>query len=122
MESVVSSQWLKWQEGRQHSGYSKLLLLTGHFPLPFDVYLLKFEKNSSVPAHRDLVTVGRHYRLNIVLKHARAGGAFTCKGAIINWPRIKLFRPDLYEHSVSMVENGRRLVLSIGFIRKERNR
>ena len=115
----MASDWLKWREGRQQSGYSKLLLLTGRFPLLFDVYLLKFEKNSSVPVHRDQVAVGRHYRLNIVLKHAKGGGVFTCQRAIINWPRIKLFRPDLSEHSVSAVEEGTRLVLSIGWIRKE---
>ena len=116
----MSSTWLKWREGRQHSGYSKLLLLTGRFPLPFDVYLLKFEKNSCVPVHRDQVAVGRHYRLNMILKHARVGGVFSCQEAILNWSRIKLFRPDLCKHSVSTVEDGTRLVLSIGWIRKAR--
>ena len=57
--------------------------------------------------------------MNIVLKHAKGGGVFACQKAIINWPRIKLFRPDLSEHSVSAVEMGTRLVLSIGWIRKE---
>jgi hypothetical protein len=112
----MNSRWLKWQEGRQKSGYMKMLLLTSHVPLPFDVYLLKYEKDSFVLPHTDEVESGQHYRLNIILRKAKLGGDFVCQGAIVDKERIKLFRPDLDEHSVSKIESGARLVLSIGWI------
>jgi hypothetical protein len=111
----MNSRWLKWQEARQQGGYMKMLLLTSHVPLPFDVYLLKYEKDSFVPPHTDKVDHGQHYRLNVIFKKAKLGGDFVCKGAIIDWERIKLFRPDLHEHSISRIESGTRLVLSIGW-------
>ncbi|WP_341501277.1 hypothetical protein [Gallaecimonas sp. GXIMD4217] len=47
--------WLRWQKGRQQSGYDKLLLLTGTWPLPFDCYLLRFNEGSAIPPHVDRV-------------------------------------------------------------------
>lgn len=109
---------LRWQEGRQKSGYDKMLLLHGMFPLPFDMYLIRYREGSYIPPHTDKVTTGKHYRLNIIIKKSKEGGEFVCNNNIINTKRIKLFRPDLNEHSVTEVKKGRRYILSIGWIRK----
>ena len=109
---------LRWQRGRQESGYDKMLLLQSLWPLPFDVYLLKFPTGSEITPHVDRVESGAHYRLNMVIRRARSGGEFVCTNAIHDSPRIKLFRPDVCEHSVTRVESGTRYVLSIGWIRR----
>ncbi|HEX6832272.1 MAG TPA: 2OG-Fe(II) oxygenase [Rudaea sp.] len=109
---------LRWQKGRQQSGYDKMLLLQSLWPLPFDVYILRFPQGSEIAPHTDAVSSGRHYRLNIVIKRATTGGEFVCATPIYASSRIKLFRPDACEHSVTRVVRGSRYVLSIGWIRR----
>ena len=110
-------KWLKWENGRQGTGYRKMLLLTGTFPLPFDVYLINFPQGSRVTPHRDPVPKGRHYRLNVVLKEAEIGGTFICKGPLLfEKKRIKLFRPDIQIHAVSKILKGSRYLLSVGWV------
>jgi len=108
----------RWQNGRQQSGYDKMLILWGLLPLPFDIYLIRYRLGSYIKPHVDKVKSGKHYRLNIVLKQSKAGGDFICSECIINTKRIKLFRPDLNEHSVTEVKSGTRYILSIGLVRK----
>jgi hypothetical protein len=109
----------KWQRGRQDTGYDKVLLLTGKWPLGFDCYLIKYPEGSSIPPHKDPVATGRHYRLNIILWKSPEGGEFVCDNPILSLPRIKLFRPDQSEHSVTTVKGGSRYILSIGWIFKK---
>lgn len=110
-------KWLKWDNGRQNSGYSKMLLAINPFLIPFDFYLLKFEDGSFIPEHTDPAKKGfKHYRLNIIIKKSESGGDFISEKNIINLPRIKFFRPDLYKHSVTTVMGGSRYVLSFGFL------
>ncbi|MFJ2988200.1 2OG-Fe(II) oxygenase [Collimonas sp. NPDC087041] len=106
----------KWQKGRQDSGYDKMLLLTAPWPLPFDSYLIRYPIGAEIPPHTDAVKQGKHYRLNIVVKRSPRGGEFVCSAPIISTSRIKFFRPDQCEHSVTRVEGGSRYVLSIGWI------
>ena len=106
----------KWQKGRQGSGYDKMLLLTAPWPLPFDSYLIRYPIGAEIPPHTDAVKQGKHYRLNIVVKRSPRGGEFVCSAPIISTARIKFFRPDQCEHSVTRVEGGSRYVLSIGWI------
>lgn len=106
----------KWQRGRQGSGYDKMLLLTARWPLPFDSYLIRYPVGAEIPPHTDAVAHGKHYRLNLVLKRSPRGGEFVCSTPIFSTSRIKLFRPDQCEHSVTRVEGGSRYVLSIGWI------
>jgi hypothetical protein len=107
---------LRWQRGRQGTGYDKMLLLTAPWPVPFDSYLIRYPEGTSIPPHTDPVQQGRHYRLNIVLKAPKSGGEFICASPIFSSRRIKLFRPDLCEHSVTEVRCGSRYVLSIGWV------
>lgn len=106
----------RWQRGRQNSGYDKMLLCGALWPIKFDAYLLRFPEGSEVPAHRDTVKEGKHYRLNLIVKKAQQGGEFICNDAIYSSSRIKLFRPDLCEHQVSKVIKGNRYLLSIGWV------
>ena len=105
-----------WIKGRQGTGYDKLPIIVTRF---FDLYLLRFPQGCHVPPHVDGVDAGfAHYRMNIVLKKAKDGGEFVTNGSIINWSRLKLFRPDICEHSVTRVNMGTRYLLSIGWLRK----
>lgn len=113
------SAWLRWVRGRQQTGYEKMLLATARFPLPFDLYLLRYPTGSSVPPHVDAVDGRRHFRLNVVLREAEVGGEFSCRSAILQTRPIKLFRPDVAEHSVSEIRQGSRLVLSLGWVRAQ---
>ncbi len=107
----------RWDVGRQQSGYDKMLLLTGIFPLPFDVYLLKFPVGSEILIHVDAVDYGKHYRLNVIIRKAQLGGDFFCSKTIFKTDRINFFRPDISKHSVSKVKKGIRYVLSIGWVK-----
>jgi hypothetical protein len=111
-----ATQAFRWQSGRQGSGYDKMLLLTAPWPVPFDSYLIRYPDGSGIPPHTDPVQHGRHYRLNIILKSPRSGGEFVCANPIYASARIKLFRPDQCEHSVTPVRGGSRYVLSIGWV------
>jgi len=106
----------RWQRGRQGTGYDKMLLLTAPWPIPFDSYLLRYPDGSEIPPHTDPVDGKRHYRLNIILKSPKSGGEFICSSPIFSTARIKLFRPDACEHSVTRVSGGSRYVFSLGWV------
>ena len=116
LRQFLATAW-RWQRGRQGSGYDKMLLLTGRWPLPFDSYLIRYPEGSAIPPHTDPVRDGRHYRLNVVLKRSPRGGEFVCATPIFETDRIKLFRPNACEHSVTRVEGGSRYVWSLGWVR-----
>lgn len=110
-----------WASGRQGSGYFKMAIIESFFPIPFDLYLLKFPDGSSIPEHTDKVKSGfKHYRLNIILKKSNSGGDFISEKNIIDWPRLKFFRPDINKHYVTEVKGGNRIVLSFGFLLKDK--
>ncbi|QBB69147.1 2OG-Fe(II) oxygenase [Pseudolysobacter antarcticus] len=106
----------RWQAGRQNNGYEKMLLFTARWPLPFDSYLIRYPDGSEIHPHTDPVQLGRHFRLNIVLKPPKSGGEFVCANPIFASKRIKFFRPDLCEHSVTRVKGGTRYVFSLGWM------
>ena len=106
----------RWRSGRQRSGYDKMLLAQSWLPLPFDLYLLRFPTGTEIGPHTDKVASGDHYRLNIILRPAQRGGEFQCADPIFVNRRIKLFRPDRSEHSVTRVDAGTRYVLSLGWV------
>jgi len=109
--------FFKWQTGRQQTGYQKMLLATLQWPIKFDFYLLKFDEGHEIPPHTDPVSEGKHFRLNIVIKHPKIGGEFKCENALYQSRSIKFFRPDVNEHSVSKIELGKRYVLSLGWLK-----
>lgn len=110
MQKFLSS--LPWKTGRQNTGYKKILL----FQLfnMIDCYLLYYTEGDYIPEHIDEVNNKKHYRGNLVLLAPKLGGIFWCDKSIIDLPRLKLFRPDLYKHGLTKIEKGYRLVLSFG--------
>jgi len=111
------SRLFRWEKGRQKTGYDKMLIGGGLWPNPFDIYILRFNEGQEIPSHVDQVETGEHYRLNIILKEAEAGGEFICRTPIYENTRIKYFRSDISEHAVSKVTKGCRFVLSIGWVK-----
>ena len=107
---------MKWVKGRQETGYERLTLIQGGF-LPFDLHILRYRPGDHIPPHTDPVESERHYRLNIILTKAH-GGEFHGT-TIFETKRIKFFRPDIMEHSVTEVTHGTRYVLSIGWVLPE---
>jgi hypothetical protein len=113
------SELFRWQKGRQNTGYDKMLIGGGLWPNPFDIYILRFRQGQEIPPHIDPTLKGEHYRLNLILKSAKEGGEFICKSPIYESKRIKYFRSDISEHSVSKVIKGSRYVLSIGWVKNK---
>jgi hypothetical protein len=118
VRSFFKTTW-RWQLGRQGTGYEKCLLLTGLWPKPFDLYLLRYRPGHGIPPHRDPVPNGRHFRANIILCRGKSGGAFLCDAPLFASPRLFVFRSDLSEHAVEPMVSGTRYVLSLGWILKD---
>ena len=114
--SDYCSKASRWQRGRQGSGYDKMLLFTARWPIAFDSYLIRYPVGARIPPHVDPVDGRNHYRLNLIVKRSRGGGEFVCSDPILSTPRIKLFRPDRSEHSVTEVTGSSRYVLSLGWL------
>jgi hypothetical protein len=118
----------KWDEGRQYSGYRKMLLAVST-RLKFDVWLIKIPDGSGVPSHTDPATPGyEHHRLNIMINKPGVGsGKMQVKGPakIFLFGRAILFRPDLYEHWMTPVDfiwsEDSTYLLSIGWLRRGQN-
>jgi hypothetical protein len=124
---------LSWEEGRQQTGYFKssvhgneqiseiilrCLVYIGASPKSgYDCYLIRYPEGSHIPPHVDDAPFGaRHSRLNILVKSADFGGILkVCDEEIeIFDGDAYYFRPDLYEHSVTTIEKGERVILSVG--------
>jgi hypothetical protein len=104
-------------KGRQAGGYEKMGLVTARWPIPSDIYIIRFKTGTSIPKHRDVVSNGKHYRLNIVLWPFYQGGRFVCNKTIILVGPVVLFRPDLEEHSLTEITKGMLYLLSFVFVR-----
>lgn len=114
---IVYYRWCPWEPGRQGSGYFKKCLALSK-RLRFDAYVLYYPTGSYIDWHTDVVPGAKHWRLNIVLKHAVAGGncLTSIQGYVRKWWRFTLMRPDITCHSVSTIKVGTRYVLSIGWL------
>lgn len=79
----------------------------------FAINLVTYSEGHFVSRHLDMVSSGRLYKLNFVLVRPKQGGIFETEGVIFSlFNRIILFRPDLYEHSVTKIVSGKRVLLS----------
>ena len=97
---------LRWEAGRQGTGYRKLLLGQGR---RWDLYLIDYPPGTSIPKHVDPVPGRRHWRANLRL----AGEDAFDGDAVLRLGRLVLFRPDVMPHGVTTVRR-RRLLLSFG--------
>ncbi len=112
---------MKWETGRQDTGYFKKCLINSKL-FKFDVYLLKYPEGSYINPHIDsaIIPFHEHHRVNIVLKNADLGGHFWLDDKCQRG-RFHYFRPDKVRHSVNTIHRGTRYVLSIGWNKKKRN-
>ena len=101
---------MKWELGRQGTGYRKLKLFTGK---SFDCYLIDYPPGTHIPIHVDPVPGFCHFRINLLL----LGEDKFLGETIFSCGRVKFFRPDIMPHSVEEVST-RRVVLSIGWVRR----
>lgn len=82
------------------------------------IYLVRYSAGHQIVPHVDMVSEGRLYKLNLVLVKPASGGEFRCEGSLLNCSgRIIVFRPDLYQHSVTKIERGTRWLLSFALTR-----
>ncbi|HDY98173.1 MAG TPA: 2OG-Fe(II) oxygenase [Pseudomonas sabulinigri] len=81
------------------------------------VNLVTYPEGHRVPRHNDPMGGGSYYKLNLVLKKPLEGGIFQVERTIFSFfNRVILFRPDLYDHHVSTIARGKRVLLSFAFL------
>jgi len=100
---------MKWEQGRQQTGYLKKLLLQGSW---WDLWLLKYPPLSSIRPHIDPVTRRRHFRLNFCFWGEQT--FWSANPPILNLGRLVIFRPDIDIHGVRISFRSR-YVLSLGW-------
>lgn len=106
-------QLWKWGKDRFNTGYK--IFTIAYIQGIFDCYLFKYELGSHIPKHKDPAKYGKQYRFNIIIKNAKQGGKFWCKGKHINICNIFFaFRADSCYHGVTHITEGNRVVLSFG--------
>lgn len=105
----------RWEGGRQAGGYEKMQLAKGP---RFDLFMIRYRCGASVAPHVDPAPPGwRHFRANLMLRAPRRGGRLALDKAIYAGRRLTIFRPDQNTHWVTTVEEGSRLMLSLGWLR-----
>lgn len=112
-----------WNKGRLGSGYRKFVLAYSEF-FKFDAYLLVIPKGVVVPPHFDSAPEGyQHFRFNLTLRRAHSGGETLIrlgKDWRILSARSYTFRPDIQEHMVTRVHCGSLWLLSIGWLKHDK--
>lgn len=107
----------RWQNGRQEGNY-RIFPIIYSTRFKVDMHLIFYPTGSEIRIHKDPVMfTQRHYRLNLEIWRAIRGGVFNCSNCILRTRRLALFRPDLEEHNVTKIEEGCRVVFSIGWLR-----
>lgn len=85
----------------------------GMFPIAFDLVALRYRHGASLPMHKDEVKGFNCYRFNFS-HNSGTGGDLICDKMIFRSKFLNIFRPDENMHGVSKVDNGTRLVLTVG--------
>lgn len=99
---------LKWELGRQGSGYRKMKLGQGRF---WDLYILDYPPGIGIPEHSDPVVGKRHLRVNLALRTGRS--VLSAEEMLFQiGQRLAVFWSDR-KHSVTANES-RRVVVSLG--------
>ncbi len=126
---------LVYDGGRQGGGYTKADLISVvdqvvHAAVlelvdiiggaaAFDAWHIVYPEGSTIAAHTDPSPADGlvHVRANLVIAAAR-GGRFVADGVVVELDvgDAVVFRPDVVTHAVSVVEGGRREVLSVGTV------
>jgi hypothetical protein len=82
----------------------------------FQVDYTRYLEGAELEEHRDRIAKEeRQYRVMLLLKKAKRGGELISERFIVNLPRLKIFEPCRYNHRVTKIEEGERVVLLLGF-------
>lgn len=132
-----------FEPGRQGTGYEKLPLTENmftswnvhifrslcmnalaHLDLPkdaaHDAYMLRYRPGAFIPPHKDDAPLAHeHRRMNFIVQSAEKGGRLIVDNQpyLLSCRDAYIFRPDLEEHEVTKVEEGTRLVFTVGALR-----
>jgi hypothetical protein len=129
---------LRFERGRQGTGYKKADLLNETVPIivnvvgrlrrllgdppAVDAWWLVYPPGSHIPTHTDppLAAGLAHLRVNVLIERG-VGGAFVaaCTAIELDVGDAVLFRPDIVPHAVGLVKAGSRGVLSVGTVVSE---
>lgn len=99
-------------------GVFSLFRYIGIFPIAADMVILTYPKDSELSLHKDVVNGFKCYRFNLTL-NTGTGGELICDNTIYRSKFFNIFRPDQNLHGVSRVEDGNRIVFSLGIGIKE---
>ncbi len=120
----------KFKDGRQGTGY-KVWTIYESLEKGIDLHLIYYPKGSYIPMHRDPLPIefdAEKYRIertNVLLWDCKKGGNFVYENMIRHKAiksflgRVTKFDPSIIKHSVTMVREGSRLVLSFGKIKEK---
>ncbi len=92
-------RWMRWQKGRQNTGYDKLLIAS-----------------TVCSSIRCYCAFPEGIPPTVLIMRSPSGGEFICANPIFRSSRVNVFRSDVRMHSVSRVVGGTRYVLSIGWV------
>lgn len=125
-ESPSLKGWARFKKGRQGGGY-KVMTLFSSKRLKMDLILFLMPEGSELPEHTDpCARPGyEHHRANLILMAPKSGGITTvCDHESVRsfslGKRLVAykFRPDKLRHGVTKVEKGKRVALSLGWLKK----
>lgn len=106
---------MKWEYGRQGTGYRKLKLFISEW-LRADAYILHLPAGSYAPPHTDYVPFAEHHRVNITLRGDVWMGTPSAAKVFRLGRWFSYFRPDITDHwTVPVVKDT--YILSIGWCR-----
>ena len=126
---------LRFERGRQGTGYEKADLLAIDDPVvvdnlallrdqlgdpsAVDAWWIVYPPGSHIPAHTDPSPAEglAHVRLNVIVERS-VGGVFVaaCRAVNLDVGDAVLFRPDVVSHAVGRVKERPRRVLSVGTV------
>ena len=95
-------------------GHQGEFIAEGH-----DCYFLRYPEKSHIPLHLDDAPFGKeHRRFNLILLQPYKGGELYVEGHRIDLlpGDAYIFRPDKEEHEVRLIQDGVRLVWTVGVL------
>ncbi len=119
-DAVLSIEWSPWKrvelDGARVSFRACEINLRWPVSLQIQLHTNEYAKGDYLCEHIDQIRKEeRQVRFQIILVKAKQGGELKCEKFIYESPRIKIFEPTKWKHSVTKVEEGRRLLLNFGF-------
>jgi hypothetical protein len=136
--AALGAMPLRFERGRQGTGYDKADLTQVRDPIVVDVvarirallgappaidaWWIVYPPGSHIPAHIDPSPADglAHVRANLIVERS-IGGAFVadCRAVDLDVGDAVVFRPDVVVHAVSLVKERPRRVLSVGTVMAE---